>query len=130
MLDSTTSVVLQRERGYNLFGADISYLPGNWTFRGEYIQQHITSKSGTVAPQSSTWKAWYLQASYRFAGTGWEPIIRFSKYMPPNSDQNQRQWAFGIDYWFMPSLVAQVAFENTRGYQHNNTFLVQVAFGF
>jgi hypothetical protein len=132
LADGTT--LLQNGRVYNAIGADAAYKPGNWDFRAEYIQQQVSSKSGSIVPQGEKWKAWYLQTAYWIPTTNFEPVIRYGKYLAGVSSQNQRQWAFGLDYWFSSSLVAQVEYELNQGQKasgnNTNLFLAQLAFGF
>jgi hypothetical protein len=126
--------VLQRSRGYRALGADLSYKPGNWDLRAEFIQQQISSQSNSIVPQGKKWKAWYAQAAYWILNTPWEPVVRYSKFTAPVASQGQSQWAFGIDYWFAPSIGLQAAFELNRGQSgadtNDNLFLIQLAFGF
>ena len=132
MADNTT--MLERGRNYSIIGADLGYRPGNWTFRGEYIQQWVASKSSSIISQSQKWKAWYLQAAYLIPSTKWEPVVRYSKFVTPISGQMQRQWGIGINYWFAPSISAQAAFESNTGPDstaaNHNSVLFQLAFGF
>lgn len=132
LTDGTT--LLQRSRVYSAIGADFSYKPGNWDLRAEYIQQLISSQSGSIVPQGQKWKAWYGQIAYWIPNTKWEPVVRYSKFTCPVADQEQRQWAFGVDYWFAPSIAAQAAFEFNKGQEGADTdvnqFLIQLVFGF
>jgi len=57
-------------------GADFSYQWGTLDLRGEYIRQRIGDQAASVAPRGGAWKAWYLQAGYRFAPTKWEGVVR------------------------------------------------------
>ena len=132
MSDGTT--LLQKGRTYNVIGVDAAYKPGNWDFRGEYIQQQVSSQSGSIVPQGEKWKAWYLQAAYWIPTTNFEPVIRYGRYLAAVSNQNQRQWAFGLDYWLSSSLVIQTEYEINDGQKgsgnNTNLFLAQLAFGF
>ena len=128
------TTLLQRSRVYSAIGADFSYKPGNWDLRAEFIQQLISSESGSIVPQGQKWKAWYGQIAYWIPNTKWEPVIRYGKFTAPVANQEQRQWAFGLDYWFAPSIAAQAAFELNKGQEgadtNDNQFLIQLVFGF
>ncbi len=132
LADGTT--LLQRSRVYHAMGADFSYKPGNWDLRAEYIQQQISSESGSIVPQGQKWKAWYGQVAYWIPNTKWEPVVRYGKFTAPVANQEQRQWAFGLDYWFAPSIAAQAAFELNKGQENastdDNQFLIQLVFGY
>lgn len=132
MADGTT--VLQRGRRYSALGADISYKYNNLDLRGEIIQQQVSSQVGSFIPQAERWKAWYLQAAYRFPSANWEPVVRYGKFTSPISSQQQGQFTFGLDYWFAPSIAAQAAFEINHGQKGSgnnaNLFLIQLVFGF
>lgn len=126
--------VLERNRNYQVFGADAAYKPGNWDFRAEYIQQQIRSRCESIVPEGEKWKAWYVQAAYWIPNTKVEPVVRYGKYYSPFSNQDQQQLTFGLDYWFASSVVAQVAYELNNG-QHGadsntNLFLIQLVFGY
>lgn len=126
--------VLQRGRDYYVFGGDFSYKWKDWDFRAEYIQQQVRSQSNTVVPQGEKWKAWYAQVAYWIPGTKLEPVLRYSKFTAPVSNQEIRQWAFGIDYWFTPSIAVQAEYEFNKGQSgtpnNRNLFLFQLVFGY
>jgi hypothetical protein len=132
LTDGTT--LLQRSRTYSAIGADFSYKPGNWDLRAEFIQQLISSETGSIVPQGQKWKAWYGQVAYWIPNTKWEPVVRYSKFTAPVASQEQRQWAFGLDYWFAPSIAAQASFELNKGQEGSDTdqnlFLIQLVFGY
>jgi len=130
--DGTT--VLQSGRHYNALGADISYKWNNLDLRGEIIQQQVSYQAGSIVSQAERWKAWYLQAAYRFPCTNWEPVVRYGKFTSPISNQQQGQVAVGLDYWFAPSIAAQASYEINHGQAGSgngtNLFLMQLVFGF
>ena len=132
MSDGTT--LLQKGRDYNVIGVDAAYKLDYWDLRGEYIQQQVSSQSGSIVPQGEKWKAWYLQTAYWIPNTNFEPVIRYGRYLAAVSNQSQRQWAFGLDYWFSASLVIQAEYELNKAPKgsgnNTNLFLAQLAFGF
>ncbi len=132
LADGTT--LLQNSRVYSAFGADFSYKLDDWDLRAEYIQQLISSETGSIVPQGQKWKAWYGQIAYWIPRTNWEPVLRYGKFTAPVASNDQRQWAFGLDYWFAPSVVIQASYELNKGQENSSTddnqFLIQLAFGF
>ncbi len=129
------SILLQRDRKYLVLGADAVFNWEDLCLRGEIIQQKILSQNNSIiVPGSATWRAWYVQAAYRIPSTKWEPVIRYGKYTTPISGDDQRQWAFGINYWFAPSIAIQTAYQRNHCYgctdNAENNFLIQLVFGF
>lgn len=125
--------------GYNLAA---EYRPrGDLELRAEWIWlrtdieeiEGSTSMIETV-PQFGG----YAQAAYRRGA--WEPVFRFSLV-----DQNQgadhvdtqlKQYGFGLDYWFSPSVALMAAYEaNQDKFDDgsdlpNNRLLIHLGFGF
>ena len=122
MADGITQ--LQNRRNYDALGADVSYRWNNWSFYGEIIQQQVNSDPASSVPDGGKWQAWYLQSAYRFPTSKWEPVIRYGKFDTPLADQDQQQWAFGLDYWLTPSAVAQIAYEFNWLLVFNNKELI------
>jgi len=142
------SDVLTDRRNYNALGADGALFIKNLQLRGEIIQQEISSKAGS-AIAGGKWRGWYGQASYRFRPTKLEGIVRYGEYQSPHVNQNFDQWAFGLDYWFAPNVVAKMAYEINCAKSNNsveattlggasgesgssigNAFYFQLAYGF
>lgn len=136
LMDMSDDSTLQAGRNYHVIGADAAYKPGNWDLRMEYIQQQIGSQSGSIVPQAQRWKAWYAQVAYWIPETKFEPVVRYGRFLAPKdvSIQDQRQWAFGLDYWFTPSFAAQAEYELNEAPANsgNNTnfFTFQLVFGY
>lgn len=138
---SDNSTVLARNGDYRVFGVDAAYKPGNWDFRGEYIQQQLMGDDEDEAVgedmltlESEKWRAWYLQVAYWIPDTQFEPVIRYGRYLAGDSSQNQRQWTFGLDYWFSSSAAAQIAYELNEGQPgtsaDSNLLMMQLVFGY
>jgi len=125
-------ILIEGDRHYNLLGADGEVHYKNFQARGEIIQQRITSSSSPIP--GGKWRAWYAQGAYRFNPTKFEAVIRYSDYKTDHVDLDQKQWAFGLDYWFSPSVVGKIAYNINSGERDTlnnaNTFLLQLAFGF
>ncbi|MDE2462437.1 MAG: hypothetical protein KGO02_01795 [Alphaproteobacteria bacterium] len=136
---------------YELIGGDFAYTRGNWDVRGEYIHSHLGAINSALDPSdpaptaipATTWNNWYVQAAYRLAGVSdnpvianFEPAIRYSQLHVDGFNgfkgNEESRWSAGLDYWFAPSVVAKIAYEN-RHFPHaatDNVFHAQVAFGF
>jgi hypothetical protein len=141
------------EDAIKLWEIDLGFHKGNWDARFEYAQlyQHALSFQDTNIRREGL----YAQASYRpydacckyVANT--ELVARYSfthfTGIDPSaldltafSDSrdipvNRHQVAFGINYWFYPSMVAQFAYEinHEPGFSlHDNFFMTQLAWGF
>lgn len=125
---------LQGKRKYNVIDSDLTFQPGNWDFRGEYVRQQINHDADSNIPQGGKWTAWYLQAAYWIPTTKFEPVIRYGHYEGSLTEEDQIQWAYGIDYWFEPSIGLQAAYEVNNGQKDtdsdNNLFLIQLVIGF
>lgn len=125
------------KRDYSVLGADAVLFLKNLQLRGEIIQQKISSKAGSDIA-GGKWRGWYGQASYLFKPTKLEAIIRYGEYASPHATNNFDQCAFGLDYWFAPSVVVKAAYEINRAKSKpengsstiGNAFFLQLAYGF
>jgi len=103
--------------------------------RGEYIQtrQEIETLNGFPTLRRH---GFYAQAAYRRGA--WEPLVRWTQVFDDELDgavtgEGAWQAAFGLDYWFNPSIALMVGFELNRedGPEIDNDRLVaHVAYGF
>lgn len=107
---------------------------GGLDLRAEQVQQKVGDQAASVAPLGGRWKARYAQAAYRFGGSKWEGVLRYGKFTTPHADQNQKQWAAGVNYWLAPNAVAKLAYEFNKGLTDTptdtNRLLLQLAYGF
>jgi len=137
----------------SLWEVDLGYHKGDWDARFEYatLYQHAMSFQDTNIRRQGL----YAQISYRpyqasckyLANTelvGRYSYTRFSGINPTALDPtafsdprdipvNRHQVAFGINYWFYPSMVLQVAYEidHEPGLPlHDNFFMTQLGLGF
>ncbi len=121
-------------RSYRVFGADLAYQWRSLRLRGEYIEQKVGSEASSAAPDSAKWQAWYTQASYRFAPTGWEGVVRYGDYDSPHDSSDQKQWAVGVNYLFAANAMAKLAYNFNDGANgsaaDDDGFQVQFAYGF
>jgi len=106
--------------------------PAGFEIRGEGAmvwQELVLEEEGTYETLESP--GYYLQASRRYGSV--EPVVRWS-HLPDaevastTTRDEVRQLAFGIDYWFTPSIPVKAAFEwNLDG---DERVLLQWAYGF
>ncbi len=106
-----------------------------WEVRGAYIDTHQEYETLTRFPTHQR-SGFYAQASFRRGP--WEPVFRFTKMFDDEIDGTPdetaaRQLAFGIDYWFSPSVALMAGYEVNRegGIRiRNDRLVVHLAFGF
>jgi len=126
--------VSEAVRDYRVLGADAAYQIGGLDLRAEYVEQEVGDLATSVAPAGGRWRTGYVQAAYRFAPRGWEGVLRYGDFRTPHADQNQEQWAAGLNYWFAPNAVAKLAYEFNKGLAGTPTdddrLLLQLAYGF
>ena len=125
---------LEPTRSYSVQGFDAAFQYRGIDVRGEYIQQKVGELASSVAPEAAKWTAQYAQAAYRFPGTGWEPVVRWGKVESPHPDQQVKQSAIGINYWFAANSVVKLDYERNNGEAGTpndaDQVLVQFAYGF
>lgn len=125
----------EQARDYDVFGIDAAWQYKSFALRGEYIRSKIGSATtGTSASNSSVWKSSYVQASYLFPSTKFEGVTRYTDFNSPHNSQDQKQWAFGINYLFASNVIGKVTYELNDGQRgaiaDNDRVLVQMAYGF
>lgn len=148
-MEATSGSISQAS--YGMVGADFAFTPGHWDVRGEYIHSHLDTITSALDPAdamptdipATTWNNWYVQAAYRLSGISdnpiignFEPVVRYSQLKVNGFDafkeNEEKRWSAGLDYWFAPSLVAKIAYEN-RDFPDRatiNSFHTQLVFGF
>ena len=107
----------------------------NVELRGEYVQtrQEIETLTGFTTVRRH---GFYAQAAYRRGA--WEPVFRWTQVFDDKLEgqvveEGVWQAAFGLDYWFSPSIALMAGFELNRedGPElDNDRFVVHVAYGF
>lgn len=137
--------------GFYLIDGDFAYTNGPWDIRGEYIHSRLDDITSALDPSDpmptmiprTTWNNWYVQAAYRLMGitedpviSKFEPVVRWGKFhvngFEDFAENEENRISFGLDYWFGPSVVAKIAYED-RNYLNKaaeNIFRAQFAFGF
>ena len=103
--------------------------------RGSYIETRQEFETLTGFP-TLVRRGFYSQASLRRGS--WEPVFRFTKMFNDEIDGTTEEtaaWqaAFGIDYWFSPSVALMAGYEVNRegGIEiSNDRLVVHLAFGF
>ncbi len=121
-------------RDYDVLGADLAFKAGNLDFRGEYIRQEVAAAAASVAAEAAEWTAWYAQAAYQFTPNKLELVARYSDFDSPHADEDQEQWAVGVNYLFASNVIAKIAYEWNDGLEgeatDQNQALFQLAYGF
>jgi len=143
---------------YDLEDVDAAFTKGYWDIRGEYIRAHLDSLMTAFDPANptalipgTTWRSWYAQIAYRLEGiadritsnealsrvlSNFEPVFRYStQNVHGFSDfkaNEEDRWTVGLDYWFAPSLVFKMAYENRdfNNKSNEDVFRAQFAYGF
>ncbi len=122
------------KRDYSVLGADLTWRPGNFDVRAEYIRQSVGSRAASSVPGSADWTAWYGQVAYRFYPSKWEAVARYSNYDTPGEENDRVQLAGGVNYLFESNFIGKLDYESNDnpndGYEADNRFLVQLAYGF
>jgi len=118
-----------------VYGADFVVLHNNLTLRGEWIQQKIDAfTAGSSKTDDGRRETVYVQASYRIAGTPWEPVIRYTDFEAPGIAVDQEQWVLGINYLVQENAQIKLAYESNKGKADNDAdqdrALLQVTYGF
>lgn len=136
---------------HDLYDFDFSYTPPNVDIRGEYIHGRLkpvwfddqSGEEPSLLP-TSTWKLWYLQGAYRFAGITSNPTLgKFevvsrlsqSKVSGGTMDWqmlNEKRVSVGLNYWWSPTLVSKIAYEH-KNFEYtpaDNLLRMQMVFGF
>lgn len=131
---ATPGGAAEAARDYEAQGADLAWQRRGFRLRAEYARQKVADQAASVAPQGGTWKSHYVQGSSRFASTKWEGVVRYGKYRTPHADQDQEQWALGLNYLFAPNVIAKIAHEWNDGLAgtapDGDRWLTQLSYGF
>lgn len=121
-------------RDYDVYGFDFNYKHNNLKLLSEYIKQEVGTASSSMAPGSASWDSFYAQASYRFMPTSWEAVLRYGDYDSPNNDQDQTQWALGVNYLFSSNAMVKFAYNFNDGTTDtkadDDMFQTQLSYGF
>lgn len=99
-------------RRYKVDGLDFTWHPAKTVeVRGEWMRKHVAEASASMIPDEARWRAWYVQAAYRFGGQRWEAVLRHSDSVSPHPEATFRQTAVGINYLFRPSVMLKLDWE-------------------
>lgn len=117
-----------------MYGFDTEFQYRGFAFLGEFLHLENDNIGGGKTKKDG----FYVQGSYRLYNipiqsqyistliNGLEPVLRYGKnYLP---EQDQEQFAIGLDWWLLPSVPFKIAYEFNDGLP--DRFLVQWAFGF
>ncbi len=135
--DLGTAPALSNEqaRDYDVYGADFVWKIKSVALRGEYVRSKVgRAVTGVSASDGGVWETWYTQASYRFPGTRFEGVVRYTDFDAPGTGKDQKQWAIGLNYLFASNIVAKIAYEMNDGQAgtvaDDNRWFIQMAYGF
>jgi len=132
--DAAVNMAGEPDRAYHVLDFDANYQWRNLGLRAEYAKQQVNSAATSVAPNGQRWETYYVQASYRWLPTKFESVIRYSDFNTSHADQNQEQWAVGLNYLFAPNVIAKLAYEFNSGLKNTPTdadrTILQLSYGF
>tara|TARA_R110002096_G_scaffold43552_1_gene117662 strand:+ start:27958 stop:29178 length:1221 start_codon:yes stop_codon:yes gene_type:complete len=121
-------------RDYDVIGVDFFGRWKNFDLRGEYVRQQVDALVTSAAPDSQEWEAFYTQLSYKLLPTKFEAVARYGDYNSNHADQEQEQWALGLNYLFAPNAMAKLTYEFNDGLVGTRTdqdqLLLQLTYGF
>ena len=124
----------ENTRDYDVFGVDFYWGLKNFQLRGEYISQEVGGNTASVVPTKAELTAWYTQAAYRWPGSKWEGVLRYSDFSAIEEHNDQEQVAFGLNYLFASNVIGKFSYEINNGEADsrtdNNRFVMQLAYGF
>jgi hypothetical protein len=125
----------ESQRDYSVVDADFALQPSSVVeLRGEYVKTKVGALGSSAISDAHTWKAWYVQASHKFAPRAWEGVVRYGEFDSPGSTQTHKQTAFGVNYLFASNVIAKLDYELNRGESgttaDDNRVAVQLAYGF
>jgi len=122
------------DRGYHVLDFDANYQWRNLGLLAEYARQEVNGATASTAPNGQRWETYYVQAAYKWLPTKFETVIRYSDLNTSHADQNQEQWALGVNYLFAPNVIAKLAYEFNRGLKNAATdsdrVILQLGYGF
>jgi hypothetical protein len=137
--------------GALLQSVDLSYvrdsnlLKGVVDFRAEWVWSHVDKATYDIGSGPFTFSnnrnGGYVQLAYRPTKVGWEfvrdfeGVLRFDRLNQPSGAPgafDEQRWTLGLNYWFAPSTVLKAAyqFDDKRGGEDQNAFLLQAVMGF
>jgi hypothetical protein len=137
-----------------LWGLDFNYHKGNWDVRAEYGMTSQDAMDFFKRRQNILRQGMYAQVAYRprdcanhilqnleyvfrygyvdFNGIDPKRLDPTTFATPQDVPVRRQQFDFGIDYWFSPRLVAQVAYEVNDEFNHplhDNQLIFELAWG-
>ena len=125
----------EKNRDYDVLGADFVYNFKKFQARGEYISQELGSlRTSEVDPSSNKWSSWYVQGAYKFSPSKWESVLRYSDYDAPGNLVDQEQWSLGLNYLFANNIIGKIAYDFNDGTKNTlsdeDKITLQMTYGF
>jgi hypothetical protein len=133
---------LSKTARYRLWGLDGAITRQELTIRGEYLNADVSGLGAEEAPVGgaifpsnagapvagveevllgvdSSWRAWYLQGSYRLSGFTdnvilgrFEPTVRYGEFILGGdielAELSEKRFDVGLSYWIAPSIVGKI----------------------
>jgi len=126
----------EQARDYDVVSFDAAWHYKALTVRGEYIKSEVggATTGATAGAPESEWETWYTQGSYQIPRTKFEGVVRYADFDSQNDDQDQEQWALGMNYLFANNVIAKITYEindGTTGTRaDDDKWYFQLAYGF
>jgi Phosphate-selective porin O and P len=125
----------EEDRDYKVADIDFALQPSSLVeLRGEYVKTEVGALASSAIPEEHIWKAAYVQASHKFGSSGWEAVVRYSKFDHPDTAENQKQTAVGVNYLFASNVMAKLNYEFNKGKAgtsaDEDSVVAQLAYGF
>ncbi len=125
----------EKNRDYDVYGADFVYNFKGMQARAEYITQELGGLSSSeIDPGSNKWSAWYLQGAYKFTPSKWESVLRYSDYDAPGASMDKEQWSLGLNYLFANNIIGKIAYDFNDGEKDTlndeDALTLQMTYGF
>ncbi|MFV2059985.1 MAG: porin [Gammaproteobacteria bacterium] len=129
----------EEARDYYVVGFDFAWHLNSFSLRGEFVNTEVgKADTGVSASLGGEWSTWYVQASYQFFPSKFEPVLRYTNYDSIEDSKDQTQIAIGLNYLFNSSVIGKIAYEFNDGVNDGVTnsdvdhdrILVQLAYGF
>lgn len=100
-------------RGYRVDGFDFAWRPTtSIDLRAEWIRQQIAAADTSLISDRAVWRAWYMQAGYRFGSGKWEAVARYGDSSTPHSESTVKQRALGINYLIRSNAMLKLTYES------------------
>ncbi len=120
---------------YDVTGLDISWRNKDMDVRYEYVKSELGATNiGGYDLEAAAWETWYAQFAYKFPGTKYEVVVRYTDFDSPGTAKDIQQTALGFNYLFTNNFIGKLGYESNdnpnAGLEADNRWLLQLAYGF